>query len=62
MDQLFEMGTVVDVGALEQIRLEGKAKPRQVAIALAHGLAVDRHVDGRLRLTSAGLAALRSPT
>jgi hypothetical protein len=53
-DRLFDVGSAVDTAALEQIRLEGKAKQKAQAIAIAHGLAFDPHVDGRLRLTPAG--------
>lgn len=43
---------------LDEIRRTGKAKPRQQAIAIAHGLAFDPHVDGRLRLTPVGVERL----
>jgi hypothetical protein len=65
MDTLFNVPSDVDAAALEQIRLEGKAKPKQQQIAIARGLAFDPHVDGRLRLTPAGraqLAGARSPS
>lgn len=56
---------MVDVGILEQIRRTGKvkpARPKQVAVVIAHGLAYDPHIDGRLRLTKPGLAKLRAAT
>ena len=54
----------VDVTALEEIRATGKTSAKRTQIAVAHGLAYDPHVDGRLRLTPAGrakLAAAPSP-
>lgn len=39
---------------LEEIRVKGKTKPKAQTIAIAHGLAYDPHVDGRLRLTPRG--------
>lgn len=43
---------------LEEIRAKGKTKPTMQRIAVAHGLAFDPHVDGRLRLTPVGAARL----
>lgn len=48
----------VDVVALEEIRVKGKTKQKPQQIAIAHGLAFDPHVDGRLRLTPVGAARL----
>lgn len=64
MDDLFSDAIGADVEALEQIHRTGKAKPKAVSIAIAHGLAYDPHVDGRLRLTPVGrakLAAAQAP-
>jgi len=44
----------VDVVALEEIRTTGKTSAKRTQIAIAHGLAYDPHVDGRLRLTPVG--------
>lgn len=60
MDALFDVGQTVDVSALEQIDCEGKAKTKAQQIAIAHGLAFDPHVDGRLRLTPLGREKLRA--
>lgn len=43
---------------LEEIAATGKTKPKVQTVAIAHGLAYDPHVDGRLRLTSPGRAKL----
>jgi hypothetical protein len=43
---------------LEEIRAKGKTKAKAQTITIAHGLAYDPHVDGRLRLTPAGEARL----
>ena len=51
-------GGGVDVVALEEIRTTGKTSAKRTEIAIAHGLAFDPHVDGRLRLTPPGRAAL----
>lgn len=56
-DRLFDVA-VEDTAALEQIRLEGKTKAKDQARAIAHGLAYNPHVDGRLKLTPAGRAKL----
>lgn len=64
MDDLFSDAVGADVEALEQIWRTGKAQPRATSIALAHGLAYDPHIDGKLRLTPLGrekLAATQSP-
>ena len=45
---------------LEEIRVKGKTKPKMQTIAIAHGLAFDPHVDGKLRLTPVGRAQLLS--
>jgi hypothetical protein len=45
---------VLEVESLEQIRKRGKTSTKATAVAIAHGLAFDPHVDGRLRLTSKG--------
>lgn len=58
MDLFADAAGGVDVVALEEIRTTGKAKPKAVTIAVAHGLAYDPHVDGRLRLTPVGRAKL----
>lgn len=54
--------STVAVGFLEEIRAKGKTKPKVQTIAIAHGLAFDPHVDGRLRLTPAGEARLAPQT
>lgn len=67
MDLFADAGVEVEKPAptitLEEIRLTGRVKgKRHLAIAIAHGLAYDPHVDGRLRLTPVGRAALdRAP-
>lgn len=43
---------------LEEIAATGKTKARMQTLAVAHGLAYDPHVDGRLRLTPLGRARL----
>jgi hypothetical protein len=50
----------VDVATLEEIRRTGKTKPRLQTVAIAHGLAYDPHVNGRLRLTPKGYARIRA--
>lgn len=45
---------------LEEIRATGKTSKRETSIAIAHGLAYDPHVDGRLRLTPPGRAKLEA--
>lgn len=52
--------TAVAAAFLMEIRDRGKTKPKAQTIAVAHGLAYDPHVDGRLRLTSRGLAQLNA--
>lgn len=59
---LFSDAVGCDVEALELIQKTGKAKPKQVSIAIAHGLAYDPHVDGRLRLTPVGREKLAGRT
>lgn len=54
MDLFADAAGGVDVVALEEIRTTGKTSKKAQAIAIAHGLAYDPHVDGRLRLTPAG--------
>lgn len=49
---------VVAAALLAEIEATGKTKPKAQQMAIAHGLAVDRHVDGRLRLTPAGAEKL----
>jgi hypothetical protein len=44
----------VSDATLREIHRTGKARPKRMAIAIAHGLAYDPHVDGRLRLTPVG--------
>jgi hypothetical protein len=54
----------IALGFLEEIRATGQTKPKALTIAIAHGLAYDPQVDGRLRLTPVGrakLAAAREP-
>ena len=58
MDLFADAAGGVDVVALEEIRTTGKTKPKALTIAVAHGLAYDPHVDGRLRLTPVGRAKL----
>lgn len=48
----------IALGFLEEIHVTGKTKPKAQTIAIAHGLAYDPHVDGRLRLTGPGRARL----
>lgn len=50
--------TAVAAAFLMEIRDKGKTKPKVQTIAIAHGLAYDPHVDGRLRLTLVGRAKL----
>lgn len=50
----------VALAFLEEIRDRGKTKPKPQAMAIAHGLAYDPHVDGRLRLTPPGRERLRA--
>lgn len=50
----------VALAFLEEIRDTGKTKARPQAMAIAHGLAYDPHVDGRLRLTPPGRERLRA--
>lgn len=47
---------------IERRKIGGKTKPRLQGIAIAHGLAYDPHVDGKLRLTPAGRARLARRT
>lgn len=58
MDLFEDAAGGVDVTALEEIRATGKTKAKAQAIAIAHGLAYDPHVDGRLRLTPVGRTKL----
>jgi hypothetical protein len=59
MEDLFSAAAGgVDVTALEEVRTTGKTKARAQAIAIAHGLIYDPHIDGALRLTPAGRAKL----
>lgn len=58
MDLFADAAGGVDVLALEEIRVKGKTSTRAQAIAIAHGLAYDPHVDGRLRLSPVGRRAL----
>lgn len=58
MDLFADAAGGVDVTALEEIRTTGKTSKKAQAIAVAHGLAYDPHVDGRLRLTPVGRAKL----
>jgi hypothetical protein len=46
--------TAVAAAFLLEIQAKGKTKPKMQTIAIAHGLAYDPHVDGRLRLTPRG--------
>lgn len=62
MDLFTDAAGGIDIVALEKIRATGKAKPREATIAIAHGLAYDPHVDGRLRLTPVGREKLRAAT
>lgn len=50
----------VAVALLEEIRHTGKTKPKAQTVAIAHGLAVDRHIDGRLSLTPVGVQKLEA--
>jgi hypothetical protein len=50
----------VALAFLAEIRDTGKTKPKQQTIAIAHGLAFDPHVDGRLRLTPRGREKLEA--
>jgi hypothetical protein len=52
----------VAISFLEEIRAKGKTKDKAQTRAIAHGLAYDPHVDGRLRLTPAGEARLAQRT
>lgn len=52
----------VAVSFLEEIRAKGKTKPKMQTVAIAHGLAFDPHIDGRLRLTPVGEARLELQT
>lgn len=45
---------------IERRKIGGKTKPRLQSIAIAHGLAYDPHVDGRLRLTPRGREKLEA--
>jgi hypothetical protein len=47
------------LAALRKLQAGGKLSEREATIAIAHGDVYDPHIDGRLRLTSAGLAKLR---
>lgn len=58
MDLFADAAGGVDVVALEEIRTAGKTSAKRTQIAIAHGLAYDPHVDGRLRLTPVGRARL----
>jgi hypothetical protein len=53
---------MTDFLTLREIQTEGRAigkrADQRTAIAIAHGLAYDPHVDGRLRLTPPGRVAL----
>jgi hypothetical protein len=62
MDLFSDAAGGVDVEALELIASTGKAKPKQVSIAIAHGLAYDPRVEGRLRLTPLGREKLAGRT
>lgn len=42
------------VAFLAEIRDTGKTSKKATSVAIAHGLAYDPHVDGRLRLTDRG--------
>lgn len=54
MDLFTDAAGGVDVVALEEIRTTGKTNAKATTIAIAHGLAYDPHVDGRMRLTPVG--------
>lgn len=54
--------STVAAGFLAEIRDRGKTKPKMQTIAIAHSLAFDPHVDGRLRLTPVGEARLALQT
>lgn len=54
--------STVAAGFLAEIQAKGKTKPKVQTIAIAHGLAFDPHIDGRLRLTPAGEARLEQQT
>ena len=66
MDLFTDAAGGVDVAALEEIRvsgkLTGKTSAKRTSIAIAHGLAYDPHVDGRLRLTPVGREKLAAAT
>jgi hypothetical protein len=62
----FEVDTSVERAAanmemLRQIRMGKIRRSTKAAnVLMAHGLAYDPHVDGRLKLTPAGLAQLKA--
>ena len=60
MDDLFSDAAGCDVTALEEIRAKGKTSTKAQARAIAHGLAYDPHVEGKLKLTPAGREKLRA--
>lgn len=63
MTDLFsDAAGVADLDALASIARREQVGAKRTSIAIAHGLAYDPHVDGKLRLTPVGrdkLAAYR---
>lgn len=53
-EALFEPEPAVDVETLRKIHLRQKPNERRANVAIAHGLAYNPHVDGKLRLTPRG--------
>ena len=62
MDLFSDAAGGVDVVALEEIAHTGKTNAKATTIAIAHGLAYDPRVDGRLRLTPVGREKLAGRT